>query len=417
MPMTRLLLATALLTALVACSGGGSGSTTPPPVNPPAGQEVVVEVRPRRVTLRPGESYPFNSVVTGTADTGVTWSVDQGGGSVTATGVYTAPIVAGNYKVKGSSKANPSSNGYSNVTVTPTPTPTVAISPLTASVAAGGTLAFSAVVTGSTNTGVTWSIQEGNCGSIDATGLYSAPPFAASCRIIATSAASTSSTDVATVTVTAPAQPPPPVAVTLSPTSTTVAAGGTVSFTATVTGTTNGAVTWSVQEASGCGSVDTSGTYTAPGAAATCHVVATSAASASATAAATVTVTAPTLPPPVVSVTVSPATGAVNSCMTLAFTATVSGTTNSAVTWSVQEGAAGGSVSAAGVYTAPAVAGTYHVIATSQASTSASATVPVTVTDKILGVSVSPSSNTVSPGATAQFNATVTTTCGTFAAQ
>lgn len=409
MPMTRLLLATALLTALMACSGSGSGSTTPPSVNPPAGQEVVVEVRPRRVTLQPGQTYTFNSVVTGTADTGVIWSVDQGGGTVTSTGVYTAPMVVGNYKVKGSSKANPSSNGYASVTVTPSPAPTVAVSPLTASVAAGGTVAFSAVVTGSTNTAVTWSIQEGNCGSIDATGLYSAPPFATSCRVIATSAADATATDVATVTVTAP---PPPIAVTLSPPSATVAAGGTVSFVATVTGTTNGAVTWSVQEPSGCGSVSASGAYTAPAAAATCHVVATSAASTSATATATVTVTAPT-PPPAVSVTVSPAAGAVSSCQTLTFTATVTGATSTGVTWSVQEGAAGGSVSAAGVYTAPSVAGTYHVVATSQASPTSSTTVPVTVTDKILGVSVSPSTTTLSPGGTAQFTATITTTCGT----
>jgi Galactose oxidase, central domain len=41
------------------------------------------------------------------------------------------------------------------------------------------------------------------------------------------------------------------------------------------------------------------------------------------------------------------------------------GTTNLDVTWSVQEGAAGGSITAAGVYTAPSLPGTYHVVATS----------------------------------------------------
>ena len=50
-----------------------------------------------------------------------------------------------------------------------------------------------------------------------------------------------------------------------------------------------------------------------------------------------------------------------------------------AVTWSVQEGAPGGSVTAAGVYTAPGTAGTYHLVATSQADATKSATATVTV--------------------------------------
>lgn len=51
------------------------------------------------------------------------------------------------------------------------------------------------------------------------------------------------------------------------------------------------------------------------------------------------------------------------------FIATVTGTTNTAVTWTVQEGTAGGAITAAGVYTPPTTAGTYHVVATSQADT------------------------------------------------
>ncbi len=83
------------------------------------------------------------------------------------------------------------------------------------------------------------------------------------------------------------------------------------------------------------------------------------------------------------------------------------------MTWSVQEGAAGGTVSTTGVYTAPANAGTYHVVATSQADTTKIATVAVTVSDRILSVAVSPQTIQVTPGGTQQFTATVTTTCGT----
>jgi hypothetical protein len=50
-----------------------------------------------------------------------------------------------------------------------------------------------------------------------------------------------------------------------------------------------------------------------------------------------------------------------------------------AVTWTVQEGAAGGSVTADGVYSAPSATGTFHLVATSIANPSLSATAAVTV--------------------------------------
>src|SRR5207253_1196223 len=59
--------------------------------------------------------------------------------------------------------------------------------------------------------------------------------------------------------------------------------------------------------------------------------------------------------------------------------ARVSGTADQAVTWSVQEGASGGSVDAAGVYTAPPnTEGTWHVVATSHADPSKSAISAIT---------------------------------------
>ncbi|MBU8898884.1 chitinase [Corallococcus sp. M34] len=79
-------------------------------------------------------------------------------------------------------------------------------------------------------------------------------------------------------------------------------------------------------------------------------------------------------------VSVSPASLTLQAGQTGQFTATVAGSTNTAVTWSVQEGAAGGAVTAAGLYTAPVTAGTYHVVATSQADPSKSASATVTVT-------------------------------------
>lgn len=283
------------------------------------------------------------------------------------------------------------------------------VDPGAAPAAPDGKAAAAATAAGSANLAVTWSVQEATGGTVGAAGLYTAPQASGTYHVVVTSAADPTVSAAATVTVTAP---PPQVAVAISPATTTVAASGTATFTATVTGTTNGAVTWSMQEATGCGSVSAAGVYTAPAAAATCHVVATSAADTTRTAVATVTVSAP----PVV-VAVTPLSGAVNSCRSLTFTASVTGTTNGAVSWSVQEGAAGGTITSGGVYTAPAVAGTYHVVATSQADTTRSQVATVVVTDKVLAVTVNPASSNLTPGQTAQFTATVTTTCGTFAAQ
>jgi hypothetical protein len=202
------------------------------------------------------------------------------------------------------------------------------------------------------------------------------------------------------------------VAVAIQPPSAEVAEGGQVAFAATVTGTAATTVTWSVAEPSGCGSVNASGLYTAPGAAGTCHVVVASAADPTKGATAIVTVTAPPPPPPVVTVSVSPSPASMSACRTLTFSATVTGSTDQSVTWSVQEGSAGGAISSAGVYTAPSSAGVYHVIARSRADTTKSSAVAVTVAEQVLSVAVNPTTISVPQGGSAQFTATVTTTCG-----
>ncbi len=82
---------------------------------------------------------------------------------------------------------------------------------------------------------------------------------------------------------------PQPVSVSISPTGASVWTGGTQTFQATVTGSTNQTVTWSVVEASG-GTISPAGLYTAPGTAGSFHVKAVSAADATKSAQAPVTV-------------------------------------------------------------------------------------------------------------------------------
>ena len=166
------------------------------------------------------------------------------------------------------------------------------------------------------------------------------------------------------------------ITVSVTPADSAVAAGASQQFEAAVSNTGNTAVIWTVQEGAAGGDVSSSGLYTAPSSAGTFHVVATSVANTNRSASATVAVNAQA---PVVAVSVSPTSASLTTGGTKQFAATVTGTTNVAVGWIVQEGAAGGTVTSSGLYTAPATPGTYHVVATSQADLTKSAVATVTV--------------------------------------
>ncbi len=74
------------------------------------------------------------------------------------------------------------------------------------------------------------------------------------------------------------------------------------------------------------------------------------------------------------SVTVTPSTINLPALGSQQFTATVTGASDTTVTWTLLEGPAGGVLSSSGLYTAPSQPGTYHVVATSNADRSQSAT-------------------------------------------
>ena len=188
------------------------------------------------------------------------------------------------------------------------------------------------------------------------------------------------------------------ISVTVSPTGVNVVVGKTVQFTATVSDTTNQAVNWTVVGGSGEGTISSSGLYTAPASVPTpaqVTVMAISQKDTTKSATATVTVTA-TATPPTITVVVSPSAPSVASFTTQQFTATVTGSANTAVTWQVN-GTNGGNqtvgfISAAGLYVAPggvptqsngsggSTATILTVTAVSQADLTASGSAIVTVT-------------------------------------
>jgi hypothetical protein len=139
------------------------------------------------------------------------------------------------------------------------------------------------MVTGTTNSAVTWSVEETNGGTIDSTsGLYTAPQNSSGTfHVMATSLANPGSMGISAVTV-------QPSQLTISPTAVTLPLNGTQTFTAA--GSASNSVTWTVQEKGG-GGITGAGFYTAPNAVGFYHVVATNMDETTVTASATVSVT------------------------------------------------------------------------------------------------------------------------------
>lgn len=164
---------------------------------------------------------------------------------------------------------------------------------------------------------------------------------------------------------------PLPVSVSINLGEVNMTFGETRTFSATVTGSLNQMVTWSVQEGSAGGTINSSGVYVAPGMIGTFHIVAASQADTTKSETATVIVGP-------LSIAIAPPAAIVGLGTTRTFAATVTGSSNTDVTWSVLEGT-GGTITKAGVYTAPIVLGTYHIVATSVADISKIAPATVTV--------------------------------------
>jgi len=390
---------------------------------------VQVALSPSSGSLSTGATAAVTATVTGTSNTAVTWTVDaiaNGNatvGTLTGTGntrTYTAPTAAGTHTIVATSVADPTKTASGTVTVQSGVA--VTLTPGASSLATGAALSFTATVTGTTTTGVTWTVDAiagGNAtvGLITGSGAtvtYTAPATAGSHVVSARSTADTSKSASTTVTVTAG------VTVALSPGATTVTGGATKTFTATVTGSTDG-VTWNVDNVAGgnatTGTLSGTGTtvtYTAPLTAGTHTIMAQSVGDPTRNASATITVTAP-----VVVLVLSPAaTASVGTSGTLSFTASVTGASETGVTWTVDSIAGGnatvGTLSGTGTtvtYTAPAAAGTHTVKAASvaDATKTASTLVTVAVPGTTTAIDLTPATPTaVGSGGQLTFAASIT---------
>ena len=243
---------------------------------------VSVSVSPTAASLQPTQQSQFTATVSGTINTAVTWTAS--GGSVTSGGLYTAPSTAGTYTVTATSTADATKSASAAVTVSQPSQISISISPGTASVLTSGQQQFTAMISGTSNTAVTWFASGG---TITTSGLYTAPTVAGTYTVTAVSAANSATSASASVSVSAPQ----PVSISISPTSVAMPETWQQQFSAILSGSTNTGVTWTVSK--GTGTITQSGLYTAPQAAETDVVTATSQADNTKSASATITVTAP----------------------------------------------------------------------------------------------------------------------------
>ena len=362
---------TAVLIALFAegawtfgCGAGGA-SPPPPPPPPPA---IEVSVTPANGSVVLGAQATFAATVTNTTDTAVSWNVSgvPGGnttlGTITSGGLYTAPAdlpSPATVQITATSHADSTKSGA--VTLAITSDITLNLTPNPASVELGATQTFQTAVTssGHPDTSIRWSLSgpacTSGCGTVDASGKYTAPqilPSPASVTLTAQSVADPSKqvSVVASITSSFSLQLSAP---------SSVPVGGTATIVATLTpipgsnpspalswalsgpgcsGNSCGTLTVVTTQSTSANSVADSAKYTAPATAPspnTVTVTVTSQADPSKKAQATLAIQ------PGVSVNVSPSTATLAANHRVTLSAQVNGTTNTSVIWSVN-GIAGG---------------------------------------------------------------------------
>jgi hypothetical protein len=150
------------------------------------------------------QTQQFTAAVTGTTNTGVTWSMNPNIGTLSATGPYSAPAAISSSQtvtITAISVADPSKSATATVNLLPSAAVSVSLNPTFVMLASGQRQQFAATVSGTSNTAVAWTVTP-SIGTITDTGLYSAPVNIAKSQTVtirATSLADPAKSAVATV--------------------------------------------------------------------------------------------------------------------------------------------------------------------------------------------------------------------------
>lgn len=353
----------------------------------PSKPSVSISVSPPSTKLSASEVRQFVATVKGTSNQAVNWSIYPPHlGSISQEGKYTAPpsiSAVETVTITAKSEADWAKSAHATATLEPL---AVTVRPSTAIVAAGGIQIFESVVSGSSNGSVRWSLNPAE-GGITQDGVYTAPRRVwaeKTVTVMAISKADPTKIATATVTLRPPGKvvPPPvkgvsPPVLGVSPATASLAASQAQQFTATVTGSANRGVYWSIYPE--LGSISPTGLYTAPSSISGEQSVTVKAVSqADATRFATATIA---LIPGGISVSVSPFSAILEVRQRQKFEARVSGSFNKSVGWSIDPPGLG-SMSQDGFYTAPSsipALQTVKVTATSEADPTKLASASITL--------------------------------------
>ncbi|AKJ02076.1 Putative immunogloblin [Archangium gephyra] len=326
------------------------------------GEVASLELSPSAPTVAPKGTVTFTVIARDELGNEVpadpTWSVVSGGGTIDASGVFTAGTVAGTYAntvrvVAGSASAT------ATVTVVPGPADRIELSPSPALLAPGGTVRFTARVLdvhGNVRTDeVTWSLMSSLAGTLDSkTGDFTASTLAGTYTDVIRAEAA-GRTALATVTI----KPGALARLELSPLSASLGVGESVTFTVRGQDEYGNEVTllptWEIL--SGGGTINAGGTFTAGTVAGTyTDTVRVSAGGMSALA------TVVVKPGPVVSVSLAPGSPSLPTRGTVQFTATATDAFGNELAtsprgWSAHPSA--GTITGTGLFTAGNVPGFY----------------------------------------------------------
>ncbi|MCL1893771.1 MAG: InlB B-repeat-containing protein [Holophagaceae bacterium] len=351
---------------------------------------IVVEIEPKHWAMAEGSSHPFTTHVTGGhGNVRVTWSATRG--TITSAGVYTAPMTPGTYTITATSVEDPTKTDTATVEVFEGIV--VDIEPKEWTMTTDTTHPFKATITGgpADNTGLSWTITpNNNRGTITSAGVYTAPSDPGTYTITATSTADPTKSDTATVEVIAG------IVVHITPKELNLVTNTSHAFETTITGHTNTAVTWEIHPANG-GTITPNGIYTAPAEPGEYVITAISVEDPTRSDSATVEVIEGIV------ISIAPETITLTTTASHPFTATLTGHTNTNITWT----ATGGTITQAGVYTAPAEPGEYVITATSTQDPTITATADIYVTAGIQ-VYITPDKAKVTANAKQTFTANIT---------
>ena len=335
-----------------------------------------IALAPTSASLEISQQLSFK--VTGAA--GVVWTISPAVGSISSSGVYTAPSsipAAQNVTVTATSIWDNSSTASAVISLEPV---AVSMTPASSSLSPGQNLVLTTTVSATSNTGLTWSLIPAT-GSLTPNGtgaVYTPPPSVSRAQAVIISATSTADPTKSASTVVKLI----PINVSVTPATSMITSPQTQLLTASISPASG--VTWSLSPA--MGSLSTAGTsavYSSPASMSgpqNITVTATSVSDPTRSASSSIFVT-----PSKISVTIGPHGSALSNGQTVQLSATVMNTANTAVSWSLS--AAIGVISSAGLYTAPALiasAQTVTVTATSVADPTKSASTTLSLVPDVV---------------------------------